>query len=105
MKFRKKDPVMSAIGLIAGLAVGTALGVLFSPRKGSNTRDLLAGKLVAFFNGSETSKITEVKYQPIEDVRVHNKEVADHLTDSGHEAELTALKQTGPKSRQIPVES
>jgi gas vesicle protein len=103
MKFRKTDAMMPAIGLITGLAVGAVLGVLFSSRKGSSTRDLLKGKLVALFNGSETSKVTEVKYHVIEDLRAHHKEVADQLEDKAHEITITALKQTGPKSRQVPV--
>ena len=32
------------IGLILGIAVGAALGFLFAPRSGKETRDLLKGK-------------------------------------------------------------
>ena len=54
-----------AIGLLGGLAIGTALGILFAPAKGSETRKKIADKstdfkdIVVDSSGKLTNKITQ----------------------------------------------
>ena len=54
-----------AIGILGGLAIGTALGILFAPAKGSETRKKIADKstdlkdIVVDSSGKLTNKITQ----------------------------------------------
>jgi len=89
MKFSKVEPKMPVVALIVGIAVGAAFGILFAPKSKSKFR---SPSLV----------------KPIKDLRAHSLEVSEHLTGSAEnmpDLTKTTLKQTGPKSRQLPIEA
>ena len=76
-----------ALGILAGLATGTILGILFAPEKGTDTRKKIANKskdsledLKAKYNDvidSLTSKLEAVKRQGY-DLYNDGKDVADN---------------------------
>lgn len=47
------------IGVVAGMAVGAILGVLFAPNKGTDTRDIISSKSTDTINDLKT-KLTDV---------------------------------------------
>ncbi len=107
MKFRKVDSAMPAVALITGIAAGAVISLLFAPKKGSESRDLIAGKLNDLTRILKKKKPLEIKDHLVDDVRTHVKETADHLIGSKETTDPVkhTLKQTGPKSRRLPVES
>jgi len=104
MKLRRTDSTMNSIALIAGIAVGAALGVLFAPKNIKAVRKRLTDDLKGLVGLAETAA-TDIKDHTIPDLRADIKEKADHLTGpDAVDTTKTTLKQTGPKSRQLPVE-
>lgn len=69
------------VGAMAGLAVGTILGVLYAPDKGSNTRKKIADK------GHDLADDLKSKY----------KEFADSVTEKFHSAknDIQELAENG----------
>lgn len=63
-------------GLLAGLAVGTVLGILFAPEKGSDTRKKIANK------GKDSLDNLKNKYN----------DAIDHLTSKLDQAKNEGLK-------------
>lgn len=104
MKLRRTDSTMESIALIAGIAVGAALGVLFAPKNIKAIRKRISGDLKGLLGLPETAA-AETADHAIPDLRANIKEKADHLTGpDAVDTTKTTLKQTGPKSRQLPVE-
>lgn len=107
MKFKKDNSIMVAVAGIAGLAVGTAIAMLFAKTSGKSSRSFIADLLKDFTADAGSLKTATLQDHLINDVRAQIKETADHLTgeDTGKvDPVKNTLKQTGPKSRQIPVE-
>lgn len=104
MKFKTQYSYLPAVALLAGIAAGTAIAALFAPKSGAETRS----SLQQFFTGlleSQPAKEIEISDHLVDDLRAEVKKHADHLT--GEEGEKVdpvkhTLKQTGPKSRQLP---
>jgi len=87
------DSSMPIVALLAGLAVGAVVGLLFAPEKGADIRGKIsdkAGDLASSVKdkiqtvkeklNSETEKVVEVKDQVVDDVRKKTKAAADHLS-------------------------
>ncbi|HWW37893.1 YtxH domain-containing protein [Pedobacter sp.] len=101
----KRNTSLSVLGFITGTATGIAIGLLFAPEKGNNTRGGFISWLIAIANAGQRGYTKEVKLKAVKNQRKHNQKISDKLTDAAHPHELLPLKQTGPKSRQLPKES
>ena len=107
MKFRKSDSVMTTIALLSGIAVGAVISALFASKSGKETRAELAEAFKGIVGVPAAKTDLEIKGQLVPDLRAQVKESADHLTgapDETPDLSRTTLKQTGPKSRQVPTE-
>ncbi|EDM36769.1 hypothetical protein PBAL39_17884 [Pedobacter sp. BAL39] len=58
---QKSDATMPVVALLAGLAVGAVLGVLFAPDKGADTRGLISDK------AKDLSELAKDKLQSLKD--------------------------------------
>lgn len=107
MKLNKDNSIMTAVAAIAGLAVGTALALLLVPKSGKEVRSFIMDLVGDLTGDQKPSNKAEIKDHLVADVRAQVKEAADHLAgeDTGKiDPVKNTLKQTGPKSRQIPAE-
>lgn len=105
MKFHKENTALTTIGLLAGLTVGAVVAALFAPKSGSETRADIAKTVKGLFGAAEEHKEIEVKPNAVEDLRLHAKEVADHLAAvpvSGLDISKTTLQHPFPKTRPLP---
>ncbi|WP_432713318.1 YtxH domain-containing protein [Pedobacter sp.] len=88
----KNDSSMPIVALLAGLAVGAVVGMLFAPESGADIRGKIsdkAGDLAESVKdkvqtvkdkfSSEVDHAVEVKDQVVGDLRKKTKDVADHL--------------------------
>jgi gas vesicle protein len=106
MKLSKENSSLTTIGLIAGLAVGGVVAALFAPKSGSETREDIAKSIKGLFGAAEEPKAVEIKPNAVEDLRLHAKEVAEHLAVApvdSLDTSKTTLKHDFPKTRPLPV--
>jgi len=104
MKFSKENSALTTIGLISGLAVGAVVAALFAPKSGSALREDIARTVKGLFGAAEEHHEVEIK--PIEDLRLHTKEVADQLTTApveGVDLSKTTLQHDFPKTPSLPA--
>ncbi|MCD0490319.1 YtxH domain-containing protein [Pedobacter sp. MC2016-14] len=107
MKFRKVDSSLPAVALITGIAVGAVISTLFTPQSGSKARGFVSDIFTDLTGIFKKRKSLEIKEHLVDDIRSHVKKTADHLTGSPELVQdpvKHTLKQTGPKSRQLPLE-
>lgn len=72
----QQDNSLSAFALLAGLAAGAAIAVLFAPRSGRESRKLLVRKL----NPAQEQEYNyELNGQLYDDLRETTRELAEHL--------------------------
>lgn len=105
MKFSKENSALTTIGLLSGLAVGAVVAALFTPKSGSEIREDIAKSIKGILGYGEASK-AEIKPNAVEDIRLHTKEAADHLSAApldGLDTTKTTLHHEFPKTRPLPA--
>lgn len=81
-----KDNSKILIALLAGMAVGAALGILFAPDKGSETRDKLSDSLKNLGDSikdraaEEIGNLTEFKEKVVENIKSKIRSAEDDFT-------------------------
>ncbi|ACU04834.1 YtxH domain-containing protein [Pedobacter heparinus] len=71
----RQETSLAAFALLAGLAAGAAIAVLFAPRSGRESRKLLTEKL----NFTQQYEGNELEEHLIEDIRKTARNHAEHL--------------------------
>ncbi len=78
---------------IAGLAIGAGLGVLFAPKKGSETRAELKAKLEELYKKAKSLDVQEVK----ETIQAKITEIKESMEDLDKEKVLSIAKEKAKK--------
>jgi gas vesicle protein len=77
------------LGVLAGLAAGALLGVLFAPDKGSETRKKMAEKGGELADGvkDKLNKLIDELNQKIEEAKAKANDTATNATDTAEETD------------------
>lgn len=85
-----KDNSKTLIALLAGLAAGAAIGLLFAPEKGSDTRDKLSDSLKNLGDSikekaaEEIDNLTEFKDKVVSNIKSKLKTAEEEYVDDVH---------------------
>jgi len=92
MKNMSKDKKKGGFGkFLAGAAIGAGLGILFAPKKGSETRQELKEKLDELANKVKGIDVEEVR----ESIEAKIEEIKEELKDLDKEKVLKIAKEKG----------
>lgn len=83
------DNSKTVVALIAGIAAGAALGILFAPDKGGETQDKLSRALTDL-----KDKIMDSAMQGIEKLTQNSKENAEEVKDKFAEKQEGVVEKT-----------
>lgn len=89
MRMKNKKEKKGFGKLVAGLAIGAGLGVLFAPKKGSETRTELKKKMDELLSKVKEIDVKEVK----EDMEIKIEEIKEELKNLDKEKVLKIAKK------------
>lgn len=81
------DNTKTAIALLAGLAAGAALGLLFAPDKGSETRDKISDSLKSLGDSirekaaEEIDNLSDLKEKIVKNIKAKVKQAESELEE------------------------
>lgn len=100
---KKEKEVKQSSGwgkFIAGAAIGATLGILFAPKKGSETRKELADKMKELVNKAKEIDMEEVKVN----ISLKIEEIKAELKDLDKEKAIAIAKEKGAQIKEKATE-
>jgi len=101
-----RDNTKILIALLAGIAAGAALGILYAPEKGSDTRDKLSDSLKNLGDSikdraaEEIENLSEFKDQVVENIRSNIRSAENDYTQAQAGAS-SIVKETERKINKV----
>ena len=106
-----KDNSKILAALLAGLAAGAAIGILFAPEKGGQTRDKLSESLKSLGDSikdraaDEIGNLSSFKDKVVDNIKSKLRAAEDSYAGSGSNTNANAETQTSYKSSNAKTEN